>query len=368
MRHLDDGTLRRMSDEPLAISDADRAHFDSCIRCQESYRLIAAEAEQAASLLTVDASAARPAPAAQALPELRARLAQENVRRVPAWRSRLPFAWPGTGRPLGGVAAAAVLIGALTLTPAGSLAQSLITIFQPKQVAVVPVTAAELQTLPDLRKYGTMKMPAKVQPQTASTAQQAAQLSGIQVLTPGSLPSSVPSTVRYTIVPGQTATFTFNAAKARKTAAKAGKHLNRMPAGIDGSTLQLTTGVGVVATYGTRGQIPGLVIGEMKAPRVSSSGVSAKELEDYLLGLPGVSPQLAQAIRNIGDPSSTLPIPVPVNMATSQDVTVQGVHGVAIGDQTGLGSAAIWVNNGMIYGVAGPLREDQVLSVANSLH
>jgi hypothetical protein len=49
-------------------------------------------------------------------------------------------------------------------------------------------------------------------------------------------------------------------------------------------------------------------------------------------------------------------------------VTVQGVQGLAVGDSTGLGSVVIWEKDGIIYGVGGPLTEDQVLDIANSLH
>ena len=83
--------------------------------------------------------------------------------------------------------------------------------------------------------------------------------------------------------------------------------------------------------------------------------------------MPGISAQLASTIRAIGDPSTTLLIPVPIQYATSTDVTVQGVHGVALGDNTGLGSAVIWIKGGTVYGVVGSLKQSDVLSIANHL-
>ena len=61
---------------------------------------------------------------------------------------------------------------------------------------------------------------------------------------------------------------------------------------------------------------------------MTSTGVTPTQLEDYLLAQPGISPQLAADIKAIGDPTTTLPIPVPVQFATSSKVTVQGVQGV----------------------------------------
>jgi len=102
-------------------------------------------------------------------------------------------------------------------------------------------------------------------------------------------------------------------------------------------------------------------------PTVQSSGVSVRQLEDYLLQQPGISPELAAQIRALGNPSQTLPIPIPVNMANSHPARVQGMPGVVIGDSSGLGSAVVWVKDGVVYAVGGTLTEDQVLQVANSL-
>ena len=75
----------------------------------------------------------------------------------------------------------------------------------------------------------------------------------------------------------------------------------------------------------------------------------------------------ANSIRSLGDPTRTVPFPIPVDRAHEQDVTVQGVHGLAIGDNTGIGSFVIWEKDGLYYGVGGTLTQDQVLNIANSL-
>jgi hypothetical protein len=368
MRHNDDGTLRRMYDEPLALSTSQRQHYTACPECRSRFEEIAEDVRRSAAWLAL------PQPEVDsglALARMRRHIAAGEIKRSPGWRTRLSGLRPRGAqltRPLGAVVAAVALLGALTLTPAGSLAQSFITIFQPTQVAVVPVTSSDLQNLPNLTKYGTVHAPAKVHDQPVKSAAAAATLSGMQVLAPSTLPAGVPATVRYDVVPSSTGTFTFDAAKAQREAATEGRSLPPMPARIDGSTLQITIGTAVVATYGSKtGQVPTLAIGEMKAPRVASSGVSVKEIEDYVLNLPGVSPQLRQAIQAIGDPSTTLPIPVPIDLAHAQAVKVQGVQGLALGDSTGVGSAVLWQKNGVMYGVGGTLPLDQIESIAGSL-
>lgn len=370
MRHLDDGILRRMADEPLALSDSSRRHFDVCESCRNRQAAIMADAREAAALLSVSAAPIHPA---QALARFQRETADvmTPARRHPLGRlsHALSFRRRQLTAPIGSTAALVVLIGGMTLTPAGSWAQSLIQIFQPTQLTVVPVSAGELKTLPNLRRFGTIHLPstATAKAQQFSSLSQAETAAGTHVVAPPSLPSSVPSSVSYAVSPGGTGSFTFSAAKAAKWAAAKHKTLPPMPARIDGSTLQLSVSPMVAAMYGSSNGIPTLAIFQTKAPRVSSTGVTVKEIEDYVLSLPGVSPQLAQQIRSINDPTSTLPIPIPVNLASAQAVQVQGVQGQAIGDSTGVGSAVIWEKDGTIYAVGGTLPESQVLQIANSL-
>src|SRR6266480_4932684 len=149
-----------------------------------------------------------------------------------------------------------------------------------------------------------------------------------------------------------------------------------MPAIIEGSHLYMTAGpaafqvcgAGTSAARGGQADaIPTLVVGQAKAPVVTSDGVTVDQLRTYLLPQPGVSPQLAAAIRAIGDPASTLPVPVPAELAVSHPVTVQGVQGLFIGDNTGIASAIIWQKDGMMFEVIGSFTERQALDIANSM-
>jgi hypothetical protein len=346
-------------DEPFAVTDSERQHVQSCGVCRARQADVANDARAVKLALDLPAMHIK---SAAALTQMQQKLHAERGKRSGRWSLRR------FGKPLGGVAAIAALVGALMLTPAGSLAQSLLTIFQPSQVATIPVTAVELRTLPDLRQYGTVQGPGHIKAQQVSDPGQAATISGMSMLTPSSLPAGTPSNVSYQIIPGGTASFTFSAAKANASAAAHGRTLPAMPANIDGSTLRLTVRPAVIAWYGGQQTLPSLVIGQMKAPTITSNRVSIKQIEDYVLSLPGVSPQLASQLRSIQDPTSTLPIPVPIDLATSQTVQVQGVQGVAIGDNTGVGSVVFWAKDGVMYGVGGTMTQDQAIAVANSLH
>ena len=142
-----------------------------------------------------------------------------------------------------------------------------------------------------------------------------------------------------------------------------------MPASIDGSTLTFTGGPAIIVTYGSGQETPGMVVAVSKTPTVGSDRASIAQIQAYLLAQPGISPELAAQIRNINDPASTLPVPIPVGQAATKHVKVHGVtNGLFVGDSTGIGSGVIWQQDGLVYAVGGTLTERETLAVANSLH
>jgi hypothetical protein len=329
---------------------------------------------------------------------MRQRIAVDGAQSTPRRVGGLPAGgrWGRLLAPAAALVAAAALAGSLILTPAGSLAQSFITIFEPTSFTPVSLSSTDLQdlsNLPNLRAFGAMHRPT-AQLERVSDRAAAVAATGLMVRTPASLPSGVPATITYMVLKQSTASFTFSAARASTTNGHAAL-LPPMPRKLDGSTLAVTVGPAVVSMYGgnlhqlagqsssarslrqpagqsssTRsmaGALPALVVAQATVPQVGSTGASVQTIESYLLKLPGITPHLAQQIRAIGDPNATLPIPIPLDFANAQTVQVQGVQGLAVGDNTGLGSGVIWRKAGEVYGVAGTLPERQILAIANSL-
>jgi hypothetical protein len=324
-----------------------------------------------------------PADTERALARMRTRIERERI--VPASTRgaamRRPYALLSRASVFGLAAAASVAL-ALTLLTVSGVAETILTIFEPKQVVAVPITSADFSNTAGFARYGTLTWSAQPKPYDVPDLAAARADSGLPVLTPSQLPQGVGlSGPRYGVMPRTTATFTFSAETTRQSAASLGRTPPPMPANIDGSKLFITGGPAVVmflddatapatsggATSALSG-LPKLVIAQGKGPTVQSDGVTVEQLQQYLLAQPGISPSLAAQIRAIKDPSSTLPIPIPVDMASSKSISVQGVQGVFVGDSTGLGSAIIWSKDGTVFGVAGTLTEAQILAVANSLH
>ena len=263
-------------------------------------------------------------------------------------------------------AAAAVVIVATTLTMTG-VADSILQIFEAKQFAAVTVTTTDLETLSQLSQFGTLTWSAQPNPRQVASLAAATAETGLPAFSV-SVPASISATARYGVVPRTTATFVFDAALASASAAAIGRTAPPMPAKLDGSSLIFTGGPAIMVTYGSENQPGGMVaVGIAKAPTVGSDGATVAELQAYLLSQPSVSGALAAQIRAIGDPATTLPIPIPVGQAAAKNVNVHGVTGLFIGDSTGLGSGVLWQQNGLVYVVGGTLTEAQTLAVANSL-
>ena len=358
-----------MVDDPDAHTRADARHLETCAECKARYETVAGDARAITSLL--------------AAPELKVDVASafNRVRSAPAaprFGFRLPVMRPGS-RPMVLALAATIALAGLIVT---AIAQGG-TILTPTTVEPVPIKVADMQALSQLSAYGSLTWTTKPNLQIVTSAAEAESISGLKPPTVAKLPAGVSSTVTYAATPKAVAVFTFSKDKAAAAASSAGKNLPALPAGMEGAKMTVTIGPAVAEIYGnmtppkagtdiTQAGPPTMVIVKSNAPVATSTQVTAQQLEDYLLSVPGISPELAKAIKAIGPGGATLPIPVPVEYATSSKVkvTVPGgktVDGVALGDNTGVGAGVIWVNNSFVYAIAGTIKLSDALELANHL-
>jgi hypothetical protein len=369
VRHLSDGTLRRIYDEPLALTSVDQAHFDGCADCKARFESIANTARATAGLLSVPGFSPE---SAAALRSVKVRIRAEEAARPPRWYEGWLIRTSPGRRPLAAPAIAVVLaVVFLTGATATGAAQGWFRVFEPKTVAPVQVSPSDFANVA-LLDYGDVKwLPEAPKLQLLSDATTAASQSGLPVLVPGSLPKGVSGQPSFGVVSHATGSLTFDAERLRASAAKKGVQVNPMPAKLNGSKLIVNAGPALLEAWGlsastSQTQMPTLVIAQTRVPTVDSTGAAAAELEDYLLSQPGVPPDIAAQIKAIKDPSTTLPIPIPKGLATTEPVQINGVQGLLI--KAVLGAGVVWQTKGVIYAVGGQLTPDQVLAIARSLH
>lgn len=361
MRHPIDGTLRRYLDEAYAVPVVVRTHVQSCAACKE--RLAAMSSDRSLAQAALAPGATNPDTAAAYVRLQRA--AAEGVPSGLGYAPRLRLA------PIGYVASAAALVAAIAFTPVGSYAGNLLAIFTPQTVKPLSISVNMLSGLGALSHYGTLsKLPQRLPLTPERDAQTAGQAAGLSVLTPTYLPAGV-GTPTFLVSGGNTFSFTFSAQKAQAYAQSVGASIPAMPQGIDGTTLYLVMHPAVHEVFGSMAtqKMPSLAISQMTAPRVDTQGgVTAQELESYLLQQPGVSPALAAEISALGNPQTTLPIPIPASSAASAAVSVNGVPGVLLSRPDHSASAVVFEQAGVIYAVWGTEPSATLLKVAEGLN
>ncbi|GAC1478287.1 MAG: hypothetical protein PVSMB9_00620 [Candidatus Dormibacteria bacterium] len=371
MRHLSEGTLRRIQDEPLALTAADQVHLDGCQDCKHSMDRVTGDAQAAGALLALPAFQSQPP--RQALARVLQRIRDDEASRPISWHERL-FAgspsWRRLSTPAGIVLVAAALLVAFT---AMGVLPNLIKVFEPRSFAPVSVSPGGLTPAGPILDYGAVTWtPAPPKAEQVADASIASSRSGLPALIPATLPAGVSGPVSYGVISQATGSLNFDGARLRTSAAQKGVKVAPMPAAIDHSTIYVSAGPALVelwgasADTGATGSAPTLVIAETRVPRVESTGASTGQLEDYLLSQPGVPPELAAQIRAIKDPSTTLPIPIPAGFATTRSITINGVSGLLI--DAGIAAGVVWEKGNVIYAVGGQLTPDQVIVLASSFH
>jgi hypothetical protein len=357
MRHPSEGVLRRLVDEPAGVTDDDRAHVAGCPTCLRALDTARADAQLVGAALTAPATRDVDVDAAWA------RLSTTTAtpaRPVSIGRGRWRAA---VRRP-----AIAALSAAVLVTGAGvATANDWLPIFRTEQVDPIEVTSTDLVQLPDLSAYGDVEILEEPDPEQVADADAARERTGLAVPEVAALPEGVTGDPSYQAAGIVSGTFTFSADKAAQAAAAAGEVLPPTPAGIDGSSLRLQAGPGVAAIWSQPTGVPTLVVARVVAPTVDSSGVPFETVRDYLLSLPGLPAGLADQLRELSADGGTLPLPVPAELVTSSTADVDGTEATVLTSRNGLFAGVVWVEDGVMTGVAGSLSADELLSVARDL-
>lgn len=368
MRHVPDGVLRRLDDEPLAIPDRVTDHVAGCERCRARRERIVSDTELAAQLFS----------APNLVPDddlAWARIRRELYRTAEgaeAGTSRVA----SVGRPRPAFPRLSLrtglAVGSVAILIAGTAAAATFTtIFAPTHVAALTLSQRDVQAISGFMggnsgalgsfstpsgtstlRFGTITWSSPAAQPVASLQQAEAQ-AGFSAPLPARVPSGVGALRQIAVQPRMSATVTFNSTAAR----------------LAGSSVTLDTGPAVFAVYGGTGgnDVPTLGVATMPRPRAVSSGASLSQVEAFMLSQPGIPPQLAEEVRLLGDLKTTLPVPVPARAAV-RSVQVAGWPGVLLADPSNTAAGVIWEDGrGILHAVAGLLDSQQVLNVADQL-
>lgn len=376
MRHVPDGVLRRLEDEPFSVADSTANHVAGCRRCRARHQQIASTASGAHRWLSgpqlvpnVDDAWLRFRRALPANEQPTGVAATSTRHRGALRRRRGALAHPTTKVAVAGGLAGVVLAGGV------AAAASFTPIFSPTRVAPLPVTRSDIRAVSDVLglangsslggfdtpngsrafRFGTLQWSSTGESQTVSSAARAEALSGLSVPSPAHLPAGVGQPLRYLVQRRVTATIDFNASAGN----------------LAGTTVTMQLGPAVAVAYGSRtsqSEIPSLAIATIARPSATSSKATLRQIESFLLSRPGIPSQLAEEVRFFGGGSTVLPIPAPPG-TTSHSVHVGRWPAVAVVAGSSAASALVWEDgSGQVHVIAGLVNEQSLLNVANQIN
>jgi hypothetical protein len=357
MRHLTEGTLRRLVDEPAGVADAEREHASSCPECLSRLAATQHDAAAAGAALAVDFAVDIDS-AWQRLSHSITAGERGRARAVASDRR-----WAALRTP----AVAALWVVAALLGAGAVAAAGWVDIFRTERIAPVAITRTDFVELPDLSAYGDLNVTQEADFREVANADAAEEATGLSVPRVSELPRGVTGEPTLQVGSKASAVFTFSLEKATQMAAEFEEPLRPPPAGLDGSRFRLEAGPGIAAVWSEARGVPALVVARAVAPTAQSSGISFETARDYFLTLPGLPDHVASQLRRFTADGATLPLPVPDEEMRSSTADVGGVAATVLASRDGAIAAVVWVKDGVVTAVAGSLSEDEVLDVARGL-
>lgn len=299
-------------------------------------------------------------PAAQALARLRPRLRPASG----SWLARL---WSFPNRQMvTAVAAFLLLLGLLFAFPAvRTIASDFLGLFRVQKFAAISISPQQLALLRRIEQEGIM--PGQVEllrqpdPTVAiATLDEAARRANL----PHPLTIArrgAPDTIF--VLDGGAARLTIDLAGLRALLQTAGGDPTLLPDSLDGAQINVTVYPGIEQDWAD-----GLWFLQMPIPLVQyPDGLDPLPMAQAMLQALGMSPSEAERLSGTIDWTSTLLIPIPADIATFNEVSIEDSSGLALSSLDGQNGVLIWQQADVIYVLAGPMNTADLLSLTHSL-
>ena len=152
-------------------------------------------------------------------------------------------------------------------------------------------------------------------------------------------------------------------ASARALMEAAGADPTLLPDNIDGANVRVTVFPGVQQSWDEE-----ITFLQAPSPWVDyPEDIDAQALGEAALQVLGTEPREAHRIAQSIDWAGTLLMPIPSEMVTYSEITVDGVSGVALEPLDGSGGALMWQKDGIIYLLSTQVSTAELLNLAESI-
>lgn len=356
--HLDGETL------PQRYAALD-AHLEACGDCRA--RLVALQADASLASRALQLAAPAQTDTARAWRRFRAEAAASP--RGSRERSLIHVSSQSLQRfrrPLAAVAAVLVLVAFVVVAPLRTAAAQFLDVFRVKQIQVV--TFDPEQVADPRAKLFERIVTEESEERAIADAEEAAQVVGMPVLAPASLPEGYVLT-KFSVREPSSARAWIDIEAVRSLLDAAGLPTDFLPEDPDARIINARIPAVVAQRY--RSGDASFAVLQFASPEVSvPRGMDAERIGEMGLRLLGYPAEQAAALATSINWATTLVLPVPLGAASAREVTVQGVTGFVLEDYESeeyTETSVVWQKDGVVYAVTGTAPADVLIAVAQSL-
>ncbi|MGE5422133.1 MAG: zf-HC2 domain-containing protein [Ignavibacteriales bacterium] len=271
-------------------------------------------------------------------------------------------------------AAAAIticLVGSMSFGNVRNAVGEFLSVFRVEKIQTISITPQEMAQIQDaiekgvgridIEKFGSLEAVGKEEALNNTTLAEAEKTAGFKVLTPQAPGYDKPV---INVQKFARKDLTLNIEYVNDLIAKLGGS-KLLPAELDGKTFSISMSPLVDITYNSEEAQPPISLVAMRSPEMAvPGGVEVAEVRDALLGLPFWPSEIKQQLTGINDWQHTMLLP---DAGQTSKVAVRGSQGVFFQDPSKYQSQLIWLENGVVYSLIGPLSQDKAVEIAESL-
>lgn len=244
-------------------------------------------------------------------------------------------------------------------------ASDLLSLFRVQKFAAISVSPEQLAILQQVAEEGMLPGTLEIDQEPGAltpvnSLSEAAAVSGLTAVR--TLPTLGEPTEIF-ISSGGSGQFTIDEANARSLLEAADLDADLLPRGIDGARITVATFSGVEQRWED-----GTTLLQLDSPLVQyPERLDPAVLGEALLQILGLNPLEANRLAHQIDWTSTLLLPIPTDMASFEETTVNGSSGIGLSSLDNNFHALIWQENGRLYLLAGAQSTVELAELANTL-
>ena len=257
-----------------------------------------------------------------------------------------------------------LIVAAFSFPTVRAAASEFLGLFRVQKFSAISISPEQIAILEQLGEEGLVPGEFEIisepgEMALATTLREAANETGLDAHTIASLgrPDGI------YVTGGGSGRFIIDAAASQKILETVGADPTLIPNSVDGDRIDVVISAGIQQEWAN-----GTFLVQMESPIVQyPDSLDPAVLGEALLQVLGMSEAEAQRLAKSIDWTSTLLLPVPTDVASFNEVTIQGESGLALTSLQGGETVLLWQKDGMVYVLGGSSNANTLVRMANAI-